>query len=516
MRNYLITIGLVITGMLACNLPGQVADNTSIEPISLNSPDPTAEPTAMVEVEGEEPIIAEDATGGQPATSSVIPTEGLPEISLDVELMYEERWMRVSESVSLVNDTGDTWEEVVFNVPVNVQEGAFSLDRTEVTINGSDPVEVSTFIPAEETIFRVELPEPASPRDSIQVDMRFRVVVQPVASTSWPPVGTTGWTADLIQAGEWYPALVPYIEGEGWHTWEYHPVGDPTFYPAVNASLTVLTDPWVRVASGGPQTIEETDDGKVLWSYQVDGARGVAFFASDSYEVLEGEAAGIPVYSYFLPQHSEAGEEALKITVESIELFTELFGPFPYDSLTLAENGFFGGMEYSGVISVTDYAYATYQGQPNSILHALVSHETAHQWWYGAVGNDQANEPWLDESLSFFSELLYFEHYYPEHEEWWWYTRVTRFETYGPVDATIYNYDDSSNFIISVYGQSAYFIRDLRNVMGNDDFYAFLQDYYLTYAGKIATSEDFIDMARSHTDTNLDPLIQVYFRDKDL
>src|SRR5262249_53067531 len=30
----------------------------------------------------------------------------------------------------------------------------------------------------------------------------------------------------------------------------------------------------------------------------------------------------------------------------------------------------------------------------------LVAHETAHQWFYSLVGNDQARDPWLDEGLA--------------------------------------------------------------------------------------------------------------------
>ena len=31
---------------------------------------------------------------------------------------------------------------------------------------------------------------------------------------------------------------------------------------------------------------------------------------------------------------------------------------------------------------------------------AAVVHETAHQWFYSLVGDDQARDPWLDESLA--------------------------------------------------------------------------------------------------------------------
>jgi aminopeptidase N len=31
------------------------------------------------------------------------------------------------------------------------------------------------------------------------------------------------------------------------------------------------------------------------------------------------------------------------------------------------------------------------------------THEIAHQWWYGLVGNDQYRDPWLDESFASYS-----------------------------------------------------------------------------------------------------------------
>jgi aminopeptidase N len=34
----------------------------------------------------------------------------------------------------------------------------------------------------------------------------------------------------------------------------------------------------------------------------------------------------------------------------------------------------------------------------------IVSHETAHQWFYSLVGNDQARDPWLDETLATWSQ----------------------------------------------------------------------------------------------------------------
>ncbi|HEC23265.1 MAG TPA: M1 family peptidase [Chloroflexi bacterium] len=457
------------------------------------------------------PLLAFTATPAPLATPSPEPHEPgdvaslIPNVTLDVELFYRERWMRVRQTVELTNATPDVWDEVVFNVPVNATPEAFYLDALTVTLDDTVQEGTPGFF-AGETILRVPLPRPLHPDETLSIEMRYRVVIPPVGPTDWPPTGTTGWTFDLIQAGEWYPALVPYIQGEGWHTWRYHPVGDPTFYPLSNTRLTVRTEEGITVASGGPVGREGN-----VWRFEVRGARGVAFLASDRYEVVEREINGIPVRSYYLPETPEAGQAALNIAADAVALFSELYGPYPYESLTVAENGFFGGMEYSALISISDYVYNTYTGEPNSFLAALVAHETAHQWWYGAVGNDQANEPWLDESLAFYSELLYFERYYPEYTDWWWEARVTRFNLSGPVDATIYSYENSSDFILSMYGQAALFIHDLRGMMGDEAFFAFLQDYYRTYAGQIVTARDFFEAARRHAAVDLTPLFEAYF-----
>jgi hypothetical protein len=449
---------------------------------------------------------APDATERPRLSQSADIIAVVPDVTLNVELFYSERWMRVQQTVTLINRSPDSWDEVVFNVPINVVPEAFYLDR--VTVTQGDRVQEGTpGLFGAETILRVPLPAPVSPGDSMQIDLGYRVVIPPIASTDWPPVGTTGWRFGIIQAGEWYPALVPYVAGEGWHTWEYRPVGDPTVYPLANYQLNVTTEAGITVASGGPLG----QDAEGIWHFSMPAGRGIAFLASERFAVSQGEANGIPITSYYQPETSQAGEDAVTFAAQSIQLFEELYGPYPYDSLTIVENGFFGGMEYSGLISITDYAYVTYIGEPPSILHALVSHETAHQWWYGAVGNDQANEPWLDESLAFYSELLYFERYAPDSVDWWWEKRVDVYNPHGPVDATIYTYDSSASFITSMYGQAARFLHDLRDQMGDEAFFAFLQDYYRTYSGQLVTAHEFKVTAQAHTPQDLQPLFDAYF-----
>ena len=63
--------------------------------------------------------------------------------------------------------------------------------------------------------------------------------------------------------------------------------------------------------------------------------------------------------------------------------------------VVLAGFAAFGGMEYPTVIFTNP-------------VRLTVSHELAHQWWYGIVGDDEYAEPWLDESFATWSQYLPF------------------------------------------------------------------------------------------------------------
>ncbi len=498
-------IALALGGCASAAAPSPTPTAGAVPPAPTTTPPQTATPAAT----------APAPTPTLPPTPAPPPVESLPEIRLDVELFYGERWMRVSQSVAITNDTADVWDEVVFHVPAQYQTGSFLLDAVHTVVSEDASDEVPPFLTP--TFFRVSLPAPAAPGEAVHIDLAYRVLIPPIEKTAWPPNGTTGWTPDLIQAGEWTPVPTPYVEGEGWATWPYHPVGDPTFYRLVNYTLTVRAEQGVVVASSGPiyglgGYPGLGEDG--LWHFRVERARGVALFASPRYAVLIDETDGVSLTSTYLPEHIDAARAALDIAKQSIALFEELYGPYPYHSLAIVENGFFGGMEYSALISITDYAYTTYTGEPPSLLHALVSHETAHQWWYGSVGNNQAEQGWLDETIAFYSELLYFERYLPGSVDWWWQVRVDQYSPHGPVDASVYDFPNSASYILLMYGQAARFMRDVREAMGDEAFFAFLRDYYAANQWQTVTPEDFFTALYAHTDADLTPIVATYFEEQ--
>jgi hypothetical protein len=436
--------------------------------------------------------------------TSIPPVSLTPEVALEVELHYSEKWARVEQTVIIPNRTADAWTELVFNVPLNAAPGVFLLDGATAASHAFAETPVT---PALEGItLRVPLPQPVEPRHAARIALDYRIQFPTVGDKITIPGGLTAWTGSVLRAGEWYPVLAPYEEGGGWRSYPYHPVGDPVIYPAANTTLVIVTEPGVIIAGSGPVSHDET-----TWSFRVESARGMAFFASTQFWKVEGEAAGVPITGYYLPPYVGAGQAVVDVAEQAITLYSELFGPYPYPSLTIVENGAAGDMEYTALISLSDRVYRNWRGLPVSLVHVLVAHETAHQWWYGAVGNDQVYEPWLDESLATYSEILFYEHYYPELDNWRvdWY--LEKAQPGAPVDLPIYAYHDTESYIAALYPRGAMFLHDLRELIGDRAFSNFLVDYQRQYAGRLADAADFFTILRRHTTADLDPLIQEYF-----
>ena len=168
-------------------------------------------------------------------------------------------------------------------------------------------------------------------------------------------------------------------------------------------------------------------------------------------------------------------------------------------------------MEYEGLYFLSDGFYNLYQGQPGEYLVAIAAHETAHQWWYALVGNDQALEPWLDEALCTYSERLFYEYTYPEALDWWWAYRINYYDPKGWVDGSIYNPDGYRAYRDAVYLNGALFLEDLRKQIGDTVFMAFLKDYARQEAHRIATTQDFFSILKEHTQEDIQPLVKQYF-----
>ncbi|TLN15023.1 M1 family metallopeptidase [bacterium] len=266
-------------------------------------------------------------------------------------------------------------------------------------------------------------------------------------------------------------------------------------------------EPALIVAAASPA---ETIEGG--YRYQSLGARNFTWSASQEYIVRTQQAGPVTVTSYAYPATELPARAALDYTSQAIYYFSKQFGLPPHDSLSIVQADFPDGMEFDGLYFLSDRFYYGFDGSPRSYLALIAVHETAHQWWYARAGSDQALEPWLDEGLCTYSEVLFYESLNPELANWWWGFRVEPYAPEGSLTATIYDFSQFLPYRNRIYLRGAQFLDALRHAMGDAAFFGALQTYLTQFDGQIATRTEFLSVFQQATQADLSPLIADYFK----
>lgn len=423
-----------------------------------------------------------------------------PHYLLQATLDYAGKSLAVEQTLTVPHPRDGPYPDLRLVVEPNRYPGAFHLRSVQLDGGAAEYT-------LEENELAIALPAtPSSSGGAYRVSLAYDLFL-PERS------GAFGYTPLQVNLGDWYPFLPPFTEDGSWQIhppWAY---GEHLSYPTadfdVRFSLVSPDTPAgeLVVAASAPAPDDAGER-----RYRLDGARSFALSISPHYTVVERPTPHGVVRGYAFREHAFAGEAAAQAVADALNLYSELFGPYTYPSLSVVEASFPDGMEFPGLVFVSQGFYLSYDGTPQNYLTLLSAHETAHQWWYDRVGNNQALEPWLDEALCTYSELLFYERYYPEDTAWWWGFRVHFYYPQGPVNGTLYDYPGFRPYVNATYLRGALFLHDLREAMGDEAFLRFLRAYADRYAYRQATARHFFDLLAEHTQADLAPLLAEYFR----
>ncbi|HWQ84172.1 MAG TPA: M1 family metallopeptidase [Anaerolineales bacterium] len=437
-----------------------------------------------------------------PTTSAPVP---LPHYTLTATLNYAAHFLQVDERIDYTNSSADTLTELVLMVDAVYFPGTFTLKSLTWVDSEANP-EVTW----DNAILHLQLPQPLPPGEQVSLSLSYTLnLPSPVPSEQVRPI-PFGYTARQTNLVDWYPFIAPYISGEGWIANQAGFFGEHLAYAVSDFEISIrLEDALTGLIVAASSPAEEVDG----WlHYQMEKARSFAWSVSHDYIVAATQVGETTVTSYTFPVHAAAGETVLQATADALTLFSELFGPYPRRTLSVVEADFLDGMEYDGLYFLSKGFYNLYQGTPGEYLVAISAHETAHMWWYALVGNDQAMEPWLDEALCTYSELLFYERYHPEAIGWWWAYRINYYEPRGWVNGSIYNSAGYRAYREAVYLNGAVFLDRLRSEIGPDVFMRFLNAYATQYAYQIATTGNFFSLLKEFSNKDLSDLQSQFFQ----
>lgn len=459
---------------------------------------PTEPPPAAIQV-------TESTSPQESLAATLNPTERkIPRrpslYDLDVLFDYSGHSLRVLEVITYSNASSDAITALQLVVEAQRMGAGFSLTGLR-NLEGMDLGEVEL----SNGILLVPLLDPLKPGEMVELEIGYELVLPAGA-------GTLNWTDRQTNFIDWYPYFPPYIEGQGWLIHAPAPVGEHSVFESANfkVHIEVINAPAsLQIAAPAPGGRSGT-----TFDYELRNARRFAWSAGSQYEVLETEFRNMPISIYHFNEHRDAAKASLATAKQAMEVFSNLYGDYPFQSLAIVDAQFFDGMESDGIFFLDQSYFLEYNYSPRNYLTTLTAHEVAHNWWFGKVGSDQAMEPWLDEALCIYSELLFYEHTYPEMTNWWWEFRIDRFRPIGFVDTTIYNHVRFDTYVQAVYMRGAQFLQGMRSAIGDGPFFAFLRGYSTRGAGQIVTANNFFQWIKDYSSVNLDAIISEYFSDR--
>jgi hypothetical protein len=405
---------------------------------------------------------------------------------LEFDLSLDPPGYTGSARVTYANQTGQEVPDLVFRLYPNAERiYGGELQVTSAHVDGI-PVDGEVFL-HDRTALRLPLENSLPPGEIAVVELEFSGMI-PMDREGLPGVyGIFNYdsSGEVLVLANGYPILATWEEG-GWRTDPVVGIGDAVVSETALYHVRVAAPPGWQVVATGAGLEQETSGERTSLEFVTGPVREFTLVASPNFVARQAEINGVQVHHWGLPDGEDRWEDALQAAVDSITLFDEHYGPYPYIELDVVAVPLWlaAGVEYPGLILLRQ---ALYQPGPDSSpsLEYVVAHEVAHQWWYAVVGNDVLEHPWQDEALATFSGLLYLE----EHQQeayagtlQFYRGRVADLESgeghtgiAQPVEAF---QDNPSAYSPVVYIKGSLFYAELREQLGDETFFRALQTYY--------------------------------------
>lgn len=432
--------------------------------------------------------------------------------SIDVIFDPETKKITATQEISIINKFDKPFSKLYFHIYPNVFQ---SKDTTPFPKQDMKFAYPEGFLPGKADIKRIStvkgplkfnvegtdleviLDKPLKPDEKIKIFFEFHCTIP-------PSQGRFGYGENTFSIANWYPILAVYDE-KGWHKDPYYKIGDPFYSDIAIYNVNIKTPKGYIIAATGSLVNKKDDADATIWEYKTDLVRDFAWVVSDKFKVLEDKIDNVRVKSYYI-QNDENGKKALEYAKNSIKVFNKLFGKYPYKDYSVVASDFYiGGMEYPNIVIIGHEFYDNLE-----ILEYIIAHETAHQWWYGLVGNDQINEAWLDESLAEYSTMLYYEELYGKKISEKIYRKLilNPYKFYelanppGVILKPLSKFNSWQDYGALVYSKGAIMLKELERRIGKGQFLKSLRVYYKNNKYKNVTTEDFIESINHITGTD--------------
>ena len=474
----LLVFAILLTG---CRGNAQ-ADEPAVDPLptaTIKKVEPTNTIAPLPTVSTEWGDMSIYAAGLRPEFQNVLEnTDGASEyhITLDIPAQLPAP-ITGSMSVHYTNQETVPLEDIYFRLFAPAYNGL--LDVSDVQVNDMN---AATFLESNTTALRVSLPTPLEVGESLIISMNFVLTLPETLEGSY---GLLGYFGDTLTLDTFYPMIPAYDEDYGWYSHTPYPNGDLTYQDMSYYQVTVRASEDFILATSGVAIDQMTSGDSQQVTFVAGPARDFYISGSYNYTVESAEIDGITVNSYGKAGYGYSQSIALNTGLRGIEVFSEIFGEYPYTEFDIVNSPMLAyGVEYPGITNILDNLYPQANEEAGlTTLEVVIAHEVGHQWFYNMVGSDQQDHPWLDEAVTQYITYLYVLDQYGEAAAQQanignWEFRMGRINNeIIPIGLPANEYEGLEYSGI-VYGRGPLFFLELENVYGQEIVIDALHEYF--------------------------------------
>ncbi len=362
------------------------------------------------------------------------------------------------------------------------EEGGTAVDS--MFVNGTD---VTSLLEQEGTDLYCLFPPDLRPEATFEVVAFFETVVCEVDNRF-------GYVDEQYRLETWFPMPAPRSDGR-WRKVEYNLNAEPVadFY---NFDVTLSYPCRFQLIAPGVGVVDSVGDTATA-RLTLDEGHECAMVLGEGFLIDTSYVGSTEILIFYQESTRPYLDTTRSLTQLTLGRMSELVCPYPYDELVVGMPAISGGaLELPRMIWL-----------PKRPYNILTVHEVIHQWFYGMINSDQAEDPWLDESCTeYFTERLVSEfrrdgtdHDISEYGLGLSNLALMRsqaryFMALYPITRAATAYDDLS-YTEVVYHKGTLILKTMTGLMGDEDERLFWNDYATNYGLKRPTPEDFFATA---------------------
>jgi len=399
-------------------------------------------------------------------------------------------------------------------------------------------------------IIKIILPNPLLPEQRVTISTPFYVKLPSYYSRS-------GHDGQQYMVCQWYPKPAVY-DKKGWHAMPYLDQGEfysefgsfkvditvPSEYVIGSTGTLQNKDEYEKYKSIGSANYLNRDNGTVqsyvtdkkgqlkTLSYSAENVHDFAWFADKDF-VIQYDTLQLPsgkiteAFTFYQPNGNKEWRNSISYVEDAVTHYSNWIGEYPYPVVQAVEgprNQSSGGMEYPMITLITS------PGADRESLDGVITHEVGHNWFYGILGSNERDQPWMDEGLNTYYEFRYeaikyrsngaFGDYLPKNFkdlsvsdfQARIYSALNNLPAQTPIFSSSTDFSNKEEYGYVVYIKTAVWLYIIENSIGQEKLDKGMQEYFEKWKFKHPSPEDLQEALEKFSGIDLNRLFDLLYK----